>query len=133
MVYTSADSFYMKTIAPFLVKKRALQLDSWGKYPSPQVAAVIEPLAAWINKVCPEATNTYPTPWYTQRHLARNIMETFMAQAFSLEFANLFKDLSFEELDEAAKSFRFDKCLQREGLNKIMSEHAEIRKQAGKE
>jgi len=128
MVYTSPDSFYMKTIAPFLAKKRALQLDSWGKYPSPQVSAVIEPLATWINEVCPEATNTYPTPWFTQRHLARKIMETFMAQAFSMEFAELFKGMSLEELDEAAKSFRFDKCVQRSGLNKIMSEHAEVRK-----
>ena len=133
MVYASPNSFYMKTIAPFLAKKKALQLDSWGKYPSKQVADVIEPLAEWINSVCPEATHTYPTPWYTQRHLARKIMETFMAQAFATEFAELFKGMSLEQLDEAAKSFRFDQCLQREGLNKIMSEHAEVHKQAKNE
>jgi hypothetical protein len=128
MVYTSPNSFYMRTIAPFLAKKRALQLDCWGKYPSTQVSSVIEPLASWINEVCPEATNTYPTPWYTERHLARRIMETFVASAFSMEFASLFKGMNLEELDEAAKSFRFDMCVQREGLNKIMSEHVEIRK-----
>lgn len=32
-----------------------------------------------------------------------------------------------KELDEAARSFRFDECLQREGLNKVLSEHAELR------
>lgn len=117
----------MKTIAPFLTKKRALQLDSWGKYPSEQVAAVIEPLAAWINEVCPEATHTYPTPWHTQRHLARRIMETFMASAFSMEFASLFKGMTMEQLDEAAKSFKFENCVQRGGLNKIMSDHAKLR------
>lgn len=127
MVHTSPDSFYMKTIAPFLIKKRALQLDSWGKYPSEQVAAVIEPLAAWINEVCPEATHTYPTPWHTQRHLARRIMETFVASAFSMEFASLFKGMTMEQLDEAAKSFKFENCVQRKGLNKIMSEHAKLR------
>ena len=60
--------------------------------------------------------------------MLRATLQTFVSQAFELEFANLFRDMSFEELDEAAKSFRFDKCLQREGLNKIMSEHAEISK-----
>ncbi|PMD36320.1 glycoside hydrolase family 5 protein [Hyaloscypha variabilis F] len=127
MVYTNPDSLWNKTIQPFLEKKRRLQLDSWGKYPSAEISALISPLAKFIDEVCPEATNTYPTPWNTQRHLARAVMETFMAQAFALEFAGLFKDFSLEELDEAAKSFRFDRCVQREGLNKIMSEHAKGR------
>jgi hypothetical protein len=47
-----------------------------------------------------------------------------------MEFARLFKDFTMEQLDDAAKSFRFDHCLQRDGLNKIMSEHAEISKKA---
>lgn len=127
MVYTSPSSFYNRTIAPFLAKKRALQLDSWGKYPSPEVAGVMEPLTKWVNSVCPEATKTYPTPWNTERHLARRVIETFMASAFSIEFAELFRGLTLEELDEAAQSFRFDKCVQREGLNRIMSEHAKLR------
>ncbi len=46
-----------------------------------------------------------------------------------MEFANLFKDFTLEEPGEAAKSFRFDHCLLRNGLNKVMSEHAEISKQ----
>jgi len=40
----------------------------------------------------------------------------------------LFKEFSLEQLDEAAKSFRFDRCAQRDGLNKIMSKHAELHK-----
>jgi hypothetical protein len=73
MVYTDPDSLWNKTIQPFLEKKRRLQLDCWGKYPSPEIASVIDPLAKFIDEVCPEATNTYPTPWNTQRHLARAV------------------------------------------------------------
>jgi hypothetical protein len=127
MVYTDPDSLWNKTIQPFLEKKRRLQLDCWGKYPSPEITSVIGPLAKFIDEVCPEATNTYPTSWNTQRHLSRAVMETFMAQAFAVEFASLFKGFSMQELDEAAKGFRFDRCVQRKGLNKIMSEHAKGR------
>lgn len=128
MMYTDPNSLWNKTIAPFLEKKKALQLDAWGKYPSPQVDNVLDPLVAWIDTVCPTAKDTYPTVWATERHMSRAIMQTFMSDAFSKEFAELFKDFSLEQLDEAAKSFRFDKCVQREGLNLILTEHAEIRK-----
>lgn len=128
MVTTSSDSLWNKTISPFLAKKKALQLDAWGKYPSQQVDDVIKPLVKWIDDVCPQAKETYPTTWATERHLSRAIMQLFMSQAFSLEFAELFRDFTLEQLDETAKSFRFDRCVQREGLNKILTAHAEVRK-----
>lgn len=128
MVYTNPDSVWNKTIQPFLEKKRKLQLDAWGKYPSKEVEDVLDPLVKWIDSVCPAAKETYPTPWATERHLARSTLQTFLSQAFSIEFAELFEGLSLEQLDEAAKSFRFDRCVQRDGLNKIMSKHAELHK-----
>jgi hypothetical protein len=130
MVYTDPDSFWNKTIQPFLEKKRRLQLDAWGKHPSKEVEEIIIPFVKWVDTVAPEAKDMYPTPWVTQRHLERATMQTFLSQALQMEFANLFKDFTMEQLDEAAKSFRFDHCLQRDGLNKIMSEHAEISKLA---
>jgi len=126
MVYTSPDSFWMTTIKPFLEKKRALQLDAWGKYPSKQVADVIDPLVKWIDSVAPAAKETYPTPWATERHVVRNVLQTFVASSFSQEFAELFSGMGEEELERAAKSFAFEECLQRDGLNRIMSKHAEI-------
>lgn len=130
MVYTDPDGFWKKTIQPFLEKKRQFQTDAWGRHPSKQVEEVISPFVKWIDSICPEAKNNYPTNWATERQIIRLTLQTFVANSFSIEFASLFKDMSFEQLDEAAKSFRFDKCLQREGLNKIMSEHAEISKKA---
>jgi hypothetical protein len=130
MVYTSPDSLWNKTIAPFLAKKKAYQLDAWGKHPSQQAEEALAPLVEWIDKVCPEAKETYPTTWATERHLSRVVKEIFMSQAFSREFALLFKDFSLEQLDELAKSFSFEQCKQRDGLNKILTAHAEVHKSA---
>lgn len=128
MVYTDPEGPWMKTIQPFLEKKKRYQLDAWGKYPSKEIDDLFAPLAKFIDTACPEATNTYPTTWPTRTHLARNVIETFMAQAFSMEFANLFKDMSKDQLDELLQSFKFSQCKQREGLNKIMSDHAALHK-----
>lgn len=37
MVYTAPESPWMKTLKPFLDKKKALQADAWGHYPSAEV------------------------------------------------------------------------------------------------
>lgn len=44
MVYTSPSSKWNTTIKPFLETKRKLQLDAWGRYYSPEVEAVLNPL-----------------------------------------------------------------------------------------
>jgi hypothetical protein len=40
------------------------------------------------------------------------------------EYAAYFKDLSHDELDAFAKSFHFDNCKQREGLNEVLRSYA---------
>lgn len=124
MVHTNRNSLWNKTIQPFLDKKRAYRLDAWGAHPSKQCAEVISPLVTWINSVCPNANDVYPTPWSTERHMMRAITQTFMSATFSDEFAGLFKGFSVEELDRAARSFHFDECVQREGLNAMLMDHA---------
>jgi len=37
MVYTSPESPWIKTLRPFLEKKKALQADAWGYHPSDEV------------------------------------------------------------------------------------------------
>ena len=132
MVHTSPDSAWNKLLRPFLEKKRHLQLDAWGKYPSPEAEAAISPLVEWIDKVSPGAKDVYPTPWATERHMLRATFQTFLASTFSMEFADLFRGKSFEELEALARSFHFDECVQREGLNKTLSDHAKVRGQKEK-
>lgn len=125
MVHTSPDSKWNKLIQPFLEKKKALQLDMWGKYPSPETEALINPLAAWIDKVSPGGL-TYPTTWDTKRHVERAVLQTLLSDSLQGEFAELFRGKSMQELEELARSFHFEECVQREGLNQIMSEHAKL-------
>ena len=126
MLHCDPSSKWMKTISPFLGKKRALQLDAWGRYPSKQVEDVINPLVDWIDKNAPSSKDQYPTPWATERQITRIINQLWLSSCLSDEFAELFKDMSMEDLDECAKSFHFDRCLQRDGLNKALEAHAEV-------
>ena len=126
MLHLDPSSKYLKIIAPFLEKKRALQLDAWGRYPSKQVEDLIDPLVAWIDKNAPTSKDQYPTPWATERQLTRIVNQLWLSKCLSDEFAELFRGMSMEDLEECAKSFHFDQCLQREGLNKALQAHAEV-------
>lgn len=126
MVYTSPESPWNKLVKPMLEKKKRLQLDSWGQYPSEEVDKLIIPLVNWIDLVSPTATKTYPTTWNTKRHIDRQVLQTFLAESFVQEFAELFRGKSEAELEDLARSFSFKECVQRDGLNKIMADHAKI-------
>jgi hypothetical protein len=45
-----------------------------------------------------------------------------------MEFAKQFQGMSMEDLEECARSFSYERCLNREGLNEILREHSRIRK-----
>ena len=126
MVYTSPDSAWNKLIDPIFEKKKRLQLDAWGTYPSKEVEDLMEPLVRWIDSVSPTAKNVYPSTWNTARHIERQVLQTFLAETFCQEFAELFRHKDQVALEELAQSFSFDNCIQRDGLNKIMSEHAAV-------
>lgn len=131
MIYTSPDSKWNQTIQTFLDKKKALRLDAWGMpFPS-DVKEALTPLLQWIDQVAPTAKETYPTPWATERHVLRAIHQSFVSQAFSDEFASLFKGMDFDELEQLARSFHYDQCVQRDGLNKILTSHAELHSSSG--
>jgi hypothetical protein len=68
----------------------------------------------------------YPGYWGTLRHLDRAVWHTLLADSLQMEFAELFRGKSMGELDELARSFHFDQCIQRETLNKMMSDKARI-------
>jgi len=54
----------------------------------------------------------------------RNVVQTFVSAAFSDEFAELFRGLDENRLEELAKSFSFGECVQREGLNEVLKRYA---------
>lgn len=124
MLYTNPESKWNKTIQPLLEKKRLFWLDKWGQRPNAEPEAALRPLVNWIDSVSPTAKYTYPTHWSTEMHVTRNVFNTFLAASFADEFAALFQGMEEEELEELAKSFHFDQCVQRDGLNQILKDHA---------
>lgn len=127
MVHSSPNSAWNRLIQPFLDKKKVLQLDSWGRYPSAEPEALLNPLISWLNKVSPSLPNTYPRHWKTERHVQCAIQQNLLADSLQMEFAEQFRGKTLEELDSLAKSFHFDECVQRKGLNKILSDYKKVR------
>ncbi|OJJ47052.1 hypothetical protein ASPZODRAFT_131983 [Penicilliopsis zonata CBS 506.65] len=131
MLHTSPHSKWNQTIQSFLEKKNLLWLDAWGRRPSEGPKAALKPLIEWIDKVNPIAgRETYPTPWNTERHLLRAVFQTFLAASFSDDFAELFRGMDEADLDALAHSFHFDECVQREGLNEILRQHAHLSRES---
>lgn len=81
--------------------------------------------------MAPEAKDQYPTPWATERHVGRAVLQNFVSQALQMEFARLFEGMDEQELEECARSFAWEKCELREGLNHILADHADIRGRIG--
>ncbi len=126
MLHLDPESKYMKTIASFVEKKRKLQLDAWGRYPSAEVEGLIDSLVEWIDRNAPTSKEQYPTPWVTERQVTRIVNQLWVSKCLSDEFAEQFRGMSMEELEECAAAFRFENCLQREGLNKALEAHADV-------
>lgn len=124
MLSTSASSPWNQLIAPFLAKKRRLNLDWWGKYHSAEMERIMTPLREMVDRESETAGRQYPLTWKTERHVDRNLLHTFLSESLQGEFAELFRGKTFEELEALAGSFRFENCVQREGLNGIMAAHA---------
>jgi hypothetical protein len=131
MLHTSPDSKWNKTIAPFLEKSTRLRLNAWGVHASKESEAALDPLVKWVSDNFPTAKDTYPQVWGLERHLLRAVHQTFLSAAMSDEFAEQFRGMGKQELEECARSFHFDECEQREGLNKILREHAKNQRKAG--
>lgn len=58
----------------------------------------------------------------SQQHLFRRVLYTWISDNLCDEFVRPMKDMTFEQLDELAASFKFDKCVQREELIRIMQD-----------
>ncbi|PNS21041.1 hypothetical protein CAC42_3378 [Sphaceloma murrayae] len=123
MVTLDKESKWMKTIGPFLEKKRELQLDAWGRMPNPEVEKLIGPLVEWIDKVAPTSKDQYPTPWATERQVTRLINQIWISGCLSDEFAEQFRGMTEDDLEECAKSWSFESCQRREELCKRLGAH----------
>ncbi|KAA1470951.1 glycoside hydrolase family 5 protein [Dentipellis sp. KUC8613] len=128
MVHVSPDTPYMQRLRPFLHKKHRLAVDSWGNDDT-NVRDVFQPIVDLIKGAVPneEDRRLYPWPgWSMEERVNRLARATLIAEFLVREWAEYFRGMGENELEDMARSFRFKNCLKREGLNQVLREHAKV-------
>ncbi|EUC57148.1 glycoside hydrolase family 5 protein [Rhizoctonia solani AG-3 Rhs1AP] len=125
MVYAGPDTAYIKRLKPFLEKKKRLAADEWGA-DIKVVKHIFDPLEEWLVQEVPGIKKRYPPMWNVSTHVGRVLRNILLSEELYPEYAEYFRDLSLEELDELAASFKFENCQQREGLNQVLRDHAKL-------
>ncbi|CUM50058.1 uncharacterized protein AC631_00901 [Debaryomyces fabryi] len=125
MTYVSPDSKWYKLFGKWLAKKKDLGLDRWGNDIDPKNAKLYTDLENHILSNIPEKHHKalYPHHWTIRDYLARVTNEMLFSQYAQHEYADHFKDLNFDELDELAACFKFENVQKREELNSILSDY----------
>ncbi|KAK9418243.1 putative Glycoside hydrolase family 5 domain-containing protein [Seiridium unicorne] len=128
LTYVSPDSAWMKLLGPIIKKKRDLAVDSWAYDDAHLQEGLFGPLHKWFEDNVPAQYNKkYPWQWRMHMHVFRGIRGITMAEYMIPEWADYFKNKSFEELDEIAASWKFENCMQRERLNQLLRLYAPMK------
>ena len=125
MVYVSPTTPYRQHFAGFLAKKHHLAADAWGK-DDKEVKQFYDPLVSLIEGSVEDKANLklYPWLWSVQERVTRITRTMCLAELMVKEWANLFKGMDEAQLEELAKSFAFENCMKRDGLNEVLTAHA---------
>jgi hypothetical protein len=126
MVHVDLSTPYMTLFKDFLLKKHRLAADSWGA-DDQYVRHVYTPLVELVtqNVDDPDHLKMYPYPvWTVQRRTERLAREILVAEFLVKEWAEKFRGMDEKKLDEVARSFLFENCVKRDGLNKVLTDHA---------
>jgi aryl-phospho-beta-D-glucosidase BglC (GH1 family) len=124
LTYVSPESKWFKVLGPWLKKKQKLGLDRWGRDADLEIEKnVYNVIKQHFRDVIPEQFHQaiYPQLWDLGRYVDRVLREMLLSQYLTYEFAECFRDLSFEDLDELAASFKFDNVEKRHELNRDLS------------
>ena len=138
----------MTLFSDFLAKKHKLAVDAWGADDS-AVRHVYKPLIDLIaQEVDEKYRNLYPCTkrfiplngqvltvvfffstapvWAFPSRVGRLSRCILITEHLIPEWADHFIGKTTEELDELAASFKFEHCLKRDGLNKILMDNASL-------
>ena len=62
--------------------------------------------------------------WTVRERTARQARANLLGELLAPEWAEHFRGMEEEELEEMAKGFGFENCVKRDGLNEVLREHA---------
>ncbi|KAK9452709.1 glycoside hydrolase family 5 protein [Dipodascopsis uninucleata] len=122
LVYVSPETPWMTRFSDFVSKKRRLGADFWGANPDKSMESALDSMTEVFKKEIPEEFHKalYPPLWDIKRQISRASREILLSTYLSYEFASLFMDLSYEQLDDLAASFKFENCIKRTLLNEYL-------------
>ncbi|KNZ82311.1 putative glucan 1,3-beta-glucosidase A [Termitomyces sp. J132] len=125
MVYLSRDTPYMQHFSDFLARKHRLAVDAWGKDDT-NVKHIYAPIEALIRESVADPTylKLYPPLWSVQERVTRVSRTILVAEFLVKEWAEMFRGMDEQKLEELARSFRFENCHKRGGLNQQLRENA---------
>ena len=131
MVFVNPETSYMKRFQEFLAKKYRLAVDAWGA-DDKSVRHIYDPIVEMIKEAVPDESfrKLYPPIWSLEERVTRISRTIMVAEYLVKEWADMFKGLDQDALDELAKSFAFENCLHRDSLNKILTDNATLVKDA---
>lgn len=122
LTYVSPDSKWFKVFGKWLQKKNKLGLDRWGNDIDPENAALYQKLIDHFEENISDKDRQalYPNHWQVKDYLSRVTRDILFSSYLQQEYANCYKGLSFDELDELAASFKFENIVLRDELNDIL-------------
>jgi hypothetical protein len=116
VVHAKKESPWMTRVRPILEKKARLGVDAWGAQDT-GVRDILEPIERTFAKEFP---NYKPFPFGVKRHIDQLVRHVLLAEPLVEEFAELFRNVSVEEIDTLMRSFRFENCARRDRLAEIL-------------
>jgi endoglucanase len=112
LVELTPESAYMERFGDLIAKKRRLGVDAWGSTHE-ELPEVVGPIRALIAREFPDWS---PYPWGVREATELVVKHILFAQAMLPEYAERFRGLSDDELDDLADSFALDRCRRRARL-----------------
>ena len=116
-MYAAPDSAYMRRFGAVIAKKTRLGLDSWGSTDR-EVPEVMEPVHELVAR---EFGSWDPYPWDARGTTDDLVRHILFAQAMLPEYAERFRGLTDDELDELADSFGLARCVRRARLCHVLA------------
>lgn len=125
LTYVNPNSKWFQVLKPWLDKKKKLGLDKWGRDAEPEVEKIYDAVKNHFKEAIPQKYHeiVYPKNFGIDVYVDRVLREVLLSQYLSHEFASYFADLSFEELEEMAASFKFENICTRDELNRYLAEY----------
>ena len=120
VVYLPDGSAYRRQIEDVVAKKARLGVDSWGSLDT-GVRQIMDPIESLFLEEFPDFQ---PYPWGQKRWVHGLVRHVMLAEAMVQDFGRSFTGVTPDRAEALADSFRFENCVVRTDLARVLSADA---------